>query len=80
MKNKEQVILEHPHDSFSQTKESEDLFFFGLFQSRFHRAEKKRTLEVDAFDRPALDQTPEGLDVDHDVRQFRHPVSPPDYS
>ena len=45
-----------------------------------HRAKKKRTLEVDAFDRPALDQSLKRLDVGNDVRQFRHRFLPLDYS
>jgi hypothetical protein len=72
VQNEPQISFEAEADPFPKPAQLDDLFAFDAGQRRNGRPQQERTCDTDAFENTALDSFLESLDINNDVRQFRH--------
>jgi hypothetical protein len=72
MQYEPQISFEAEADPLPKPAQLDDLFAFYTGQRRDRRAQQKRTGNAHTFENTALNSFLESLDINNDVRQFRH--------
>src|SRR6202790_4030579 len=76
MEDEPEIVFEADADAFSQAAELDDFFARGVGERRICGAKEKRADDAHGFEGLTEDAGFEGFDVNGDVREFGHAVSP----